>query len=479
MSDPHFITIEDASDEQPQITGENNGQEHAYLADSENIDGEQPYVKQICYDEYLKKTVGTYLSEILKDLIQVMPRDPIHYIAEHLYKCVDNDLYRSEKTKFLLDLEKAKRALDEENKARKLRLHALLENIRNTKRTSDQLFQQEFEEIMKLLLSGQPIDDETLRRLMALGAMFGVDSIDEIMELGKSKSKTERWAGQFFNKMLEAQKGKHFRLSDDTLSDAGYFASLMAPKIAELRDADGNVIDQSALAAMGVYKDENGVYRDKAGNILTSEDLQNAGLVVIEEPKSIFKGNFDRAYVGGAAVGGGKYHAERGAIADSIKEGTFGLTKHGLLTFTSDGLGLILPKFSNNMYDFLVDQLTKWKTEGFACESLYDHEIYTICEPDADTVDYGGRVRMSIEEFLEPTFYSNIIAKRRVTDKKGKKQADKSGTLGSSADASELELSSQKSSQKAPPPDIKEDPQEKPQDSDVDQPQDTDVDPPE
>uniref|UniRef100_A0A2C9K3R5 RIIa domain-containing protein n=1 Tax=Biomphalaria glabrata TaxID=6526 RepID=A0A2C9K3R5_BIOGL len=122
-----------------------------------------------CYDQYLKRSLGNYLSQCLQEVVELKPRDPIEFIAKYLYKCVDNEHYHKEKILFLQSLVQQKQLQEMEGKRRQLVIKQMMAGAEEQKRTIRQLKLAELNDLMiTLSLESDPPDKSLLFRAKAL-----------------------------------------------------------------------------------------------------------------------------------------------------------------------------------------------------------------------------------------------------------------------------------------------------------------------
>ncbi|XP_059156040.1 uncharacterized protein LOC131941072 [Physella acuta] len=90
-------------------------------------------------------------------------------------------------------------------------------------------------------------------------------------------------------------------------------------------------------------------------------------------------------------------------MADALKEGRFAITKSGLVVFVSTDLGILAPKAPGTKPQSQMEKPEEWAKREFACEVLYDSELYTVCD-FSDVDRYKDVEEMTIQEFLEPVY---------------------------------------------------------------------------
>ncbi|KAI8786780.1 uncharacterized protein LOC106080154 [Biomphalaria glabrata] len=153
-----------------------------------------------CYDQYLKRSLGNYLSQCLQEVVELKPRDPIEFIAKYLYKCVDNEHYHKEKILFLQSLVQQKQLQEMEGKRRQLVIKQMMAGAEEQKRTIRQLKLAELNDLMiTLSLESDPPDKSLLFRAKALASatrdssvVSELEKIEKLSLFPKSKGRRSR-----------------------------------------------------------------------------------------------------------------------------------------------------------------------------------------------------------------------------------------------------------------------------------------------
>ncbi|KAH9495938.1 hypothetical protein Btru_013721 [Bulinus truncatus] len=87
---------------------------------------------------------------------------------------------------------------------------------------------------------------------------------------------------------------------------------------------------------------------------------------------------------------------------DIIDKGYYAITKNGLLAYVSKTLGVIAPKPSKFKPFSTSDKPEEWLKKEFACQSLYDSELYTVCDYGNLDEEYSDVEEISLAEYTTP-----------------------------------------------------------------------------
>ncbi|KAK0060901.1 mesocentin [Biomphalaria pfeifferi] len=101
---------------------------------------------------------------------------------------------------------------------------------------------------------------------------------------------------------------------------------------------------------------------------------------------------------------------------DILDKGRYAITKNGLLAYVSKTLGVIAPKPSKYTPYSASDMPEQWLKKQFACESLYDSELYTVCDYGNLDELYSDIEEISLAEYKAPVIkklgMSNVAKKK-------------------------------------------------------------------
>ncbi|GFS12407.1 DPY30 domain-containing protein 1 [Elysia marginata] len=96
-------------------------------------------------NDYIKRTVGPILIQVLQEVAQVRPTDPIDFIARWLYYESDNGLFYHQKVKDIADFEETRLKMEAEEKERKANVQRIKQTLKDTQHEST-ILDQEIEE---------------------------------------------------------------------------------------------------------------------------------------------------------------------------------------------------------------------------------------------------------------------------------------------------------------------------------------------
>ncbi|KAH9489308.1 hypothetical protein Btru_057058 [Bulinus truncatus] len=265
-----------------------------------------------CYDQYLKRSLGTYLSQCLQELIELKPRDPIEFIAQYLYRCVDSEQYHKEKIKFLQDLVQQKKVNDMEKRRRQQAMKQMFVAIQEQKKLLQELRLAEIDDIMETLSLKSPTHDPALlQRLKELASSTKDNSLlSEVEHLekqakGRRRTTVSALTGLHRNTLLSravresipgtSSKWSLYKSTDYADDDSGTRLPDGSVQFSDgtIRKLDGTFVfpDGSVEFPDGTKRLSDGTTRFTDGTILHSDgrvtDPSNQGAVRVDSSGNV------------------------------------------------------------------------------------------------------------------------------------------------------------------------------------------------
>ncbi|KAK3787725.1 hypothetical protein RRG08_013213, partial [Elysia crispata] len=248
------------------------------------------------YDTFIRRSLGTYLPECIKQLAEARPADPIEFISNWLYKAMDSQLYKREKEKYLKDCVKEFELLQQERQERKARMEMLLQAQKENKEELRQARQDEINALMDLAKNaeklGAELSPKSIRRLNLVRKISKLENdAEKPLEITMPKNKKQE------QKKSES-KGRWVEVEEEIMTENGTVVTVKTRKWQPAaKRGDGT--------AEGEIQDEKESHKE-----------------LKLDHSSVFSG---------------------GQMSPLASQGIIGLSSRGVFTFQSEAMGIVEP----------------------------------------------------------------------------------------------------------------------------------------
>ncbi|XP_012938219.1 uncharacterized protein LOC101860572 [Aplysia californica] len=372
----------------------------------------------VIYERYLEKTLGRVLPECLQYVSEQRPGDPIECISALLYRAVDSQEYYRERRRYLHSVRHSQVLTTSDETRHQTRIQQLNGGLTQNKNQLRQDRRKEKEALQSLIRHEEILEEQEVEiksRVKELTRLLRERPL--IMNLHAMKARLHRAHQEAARKAREAALRALAELGVDGSSYSSGFPNPLPPISSSRKLETGDKNDSTILfsgrddgggnegegegegegADQGEGQTRDGALRRKrsikASTTLSSMTLGSSVDTTQMSAAEIEKKKRERHAA--------KKKAKK-QIEAALARGNYELTEKGAIIYASrswEKLGLSAPFAKRRP---LPESPILWSERGYDCRVMYEHEIYTRCDPDDVTGLPTDLPRMTLEEFLMP-----------------------------------------------------------------------------